>query len=69
MGAFGALTVEEGEDGTEGWIGTDAGRRGPALQRLFLGGWKRGGIPEKWDGKAGERIVLGLEQFLGMPGD
>jgi UDP-N-acetylglucosamine 2-epimerase (non-hydrolysing) len=55
------------EVGTNELIGTDPGRLAPALDRLFLGGWKRGAIPEKWDGKAGERIVLGLEQFLGVP--
>lgn len=54
------------EIGTNELIGTDPDRLGPALDRLFSGGWKRGGIPEKWDGKAGERIVLGLERFLGM---
>ena len=50
-------------------VGTDPARLGPALERLFAGKWKRGKIPEKWDGKAGERIVLGLEQFLGVACD
>jgi UDP-N-acetylglucosamine 2-epimerase (non-hydrolysing) len=31
---------------------------------LFAGQWKKGGIPEKWDGRAGERIVVTLEKLL-----
>jgi hypothetical protein len=27
------------------------------MERLFAGEWKKGGIPEKWDGKAAERVV------------
>ena len=57
------------EIGTNELVGTDPARLGPALERLFAGKWKRGKIPEKWDGKAGERIVLGLEQFLGVASD
>jgi len=51
--------------GTNELIGTDPNRLGPALNRLFAGNWKRGRIPEKWDGRAGERIVSVLERFLG----
>jgi UDP-N-acetylglucosamine 2-epimerase (non-hydrolysing) len=36
----------------------------PALDVLFAGDWKKGRIPEKWDGKAGERIVAVLERFF-----
>ena len=35
-----------------------------ALQRLLSGSWKRGGIPDLWDGQAGVRIVRHLEQLL-----
>ena len=52
--------------GTNELIGTDAERLGPALDMLFAGAWKRGGIPEKWDGRAGERIVAALEHWLGL---
>ena len=52
--------------GTNELIGTDPERLGPALDTLFAGEWKRGGIPEKWDGRAGERIVATLEQWLGL---
>ncbi len=50
--------------GTNELIGTDPARLGPALDRLFAGEWKRGGIPEKWDGHTGERIVAELERLL-----
>lgn len=45
------------EVGTNELVGTDPNKVGPAMEKLFDGGWKSGGIPEKWDGKAAERIV------------
>ena len=50
--------------GTNELIGTDPAALAPALDRLFAGQWKRGGIPEKWDGRTGERIVRELETLL-----
>lgn len=50
--------------GTNELIGTDPARLRPALDRLFAGQWKQGGIPDKWDGRAGERIVAALERLL-----
>lgn len=50
--------------GTNELLGTDPAALAPALQRLFAGKWKKGGIPEKWDGRAGERIVAALEMLL-----
>jgi len=52
------------EIGTNELIGTDSAALRPALDRLFAGQWKRGGIPEKWDGRTGERIVAELERLL-----
>jgi len=52
------------EVGTNELIGTDPAALQPALDRLFAGQWKRGGIPEKWDGRTGERIVAELERLL-----
>jgi UDP-N-acetylglucosamine 2-epimerase (non-hydrolysing) len=43
--------------GTNELIGTDPKGIAPALDKLFAGQWKKGGIPEKWDGKTAERIV------------
>ena len=51
--------------GTNELIGTDPARLKPALDRLFAGEWKKGGIPERWDGQAGPRIVEILERLLG----
>ncbi|MHB1543525.1 MAG: non-hydrolyzing UDP-N-acetylglucosamine 2-epimerase [Gammaproteobacteria bacterium] len=50
--------------GTNEVIGTDPGKLKPALDRLFAGQWKSGGIPEKWDGHTAERIVTVLERLL-----
>ena len=43
--------------GTNELIGTDPKKIKPALEKLLSGHWKQGQIPEKWDGKAAERIV------------
>ncbi|MDY6867269.1 MAG: UDP-N-acetylglucosamine 2-epimerase (non-hydrolyzing) [Chloroflexota bacterium] len=50
--------------GTNELIGTDPAKLAPALERLFAGLWKKGTVPEKWDGKTGGRIVQTLEQIL-----
>ena len=50
--------------GTNELIGTDPARLGPAMARLLAGQWKQGAIPEKWDGRAAERIVAALERLL-----
>lgn len=52
------------EVGTNEILGTDPCRLREALSELFAGSWKKGGIPEKWDGRAGERIVVALERLL-----
>lgn len=50
--------------GTNVLVGTDPARLGPVLERLFAGDWQTGGVPEQWDGHAGERIVAALDQLL-----
>lgn len=60
-------TTERPETVTQGTnvlVGTDPSRLGPVLDQLFAGEWKKGSIPEKWDGRTGERIVALLEQLL-----
>lgn len=49
--------------GTNELIGTDPKNLPPAFDRLFTGQWKKGAIPELWDGKTGERIVTILDQL------
>ncbi|MEQ9376690.1 MAG: UDP-N-acetylglucosamine 2-epimerase (non-hydrolyzing) [Imperialibacter sp.] len=43
--------------GTNELVGTQPEAIVEALGRLFAGNWKKGGIPELWDGKAAVRIV------------
>lgn len=50
--------------GTNELIGIDPKALVPAMDKLFAGQWKRGAIPEKWDGRSGERITQILEQLL-----
>lgn len=50
--------------GTNELLGTDPAALRPALDRLFAGQWKRGGIPPLWDGHTGARIVAVLERLL-----
>ena len=41
--------------GTNELIGTNPSAIKPALDKLFTGKWKKGGIPELWDGNAGRK--------------
>lgn len=50
--------------GTNDLVGTDPKAIEPALKRLFEGKWKKGSIPAKWDGKAGDRVVSHLMALL-----
>lgn len=50
--------------GTNELIGTDPASLKPALDRLFAGQWKTGGIPQMWDGQTGARIVAALEALF-----
>jgi UDP-N-acetylglucosamine 2-epimerase (non-hydrolysing) len=43
--------------GTNELIGTDPAAIPAYMSKLLSNNWKKGGIPEKWDGNAGKRIV------------
>jgi UDP-N-acetylglucosamine 2-epimerase (non-hydrolysing) len=43
--------------GTNEIVGTNPDNIIPYIQKLVRGEWKKGSIPELWDGKTGERIV------------
>jgi UDP-N-acetylglucosamine 2-epimerase (non-hydrolysing) len=45
-------------------IGTAPSNLKPALDRLFADNCKKGAIPQKWDGRTGERIGAILETLL-----
>jgi UDP-N-acetylglucosamine 2-epimerase (non-hydrolysing) len=52
------------ELGTNELVGTNPSAIKPALQKLFAGEWKKGAIPELWDGKSSERIVKHLIEIF-----
>jgi len=43
--------------GTNELLGTNPATIAPAMEKLFNGKWKKGGIPEYWDGEAAKRII------------
>ena len=43
--------------GTNELIGTDPKAIKPAMDKLFAGEWKKGAIPELWDGHTAARII------------
>lgn len=43
--------------GTNELLGTNPKAVPPAMEKLFSGNWKKGGIPELWDGQTSPRIV------------
>jgi UDP-N-acetylglucosamine 2-epimerase (non-hydrolysing) len=43
--------------GTNELLGVNPKAIKPAMETLFSGNWKKGSIPEMWDGKTGDRIV------------
>jgi UDP-N-acetylglucosamine 2-epimerase (non-hydrolysing) len=51
------------EIGTNELIGTNPKAIKPYLEKLFNGQWKKGSIPELWDGEAAERIVNVLKEI------
>jgi UDP-N-acetylglucosamine 2-epimerase (non-hydrolysing) len=50
-------------EGTNELVGTNPANIGPALQKVLSGNWKKGSIPELWDGKTGQRIASVLAQL------
>ena len=49
--------------GTNELIGTQPSAIAAAIERLRRGQWKKGEIPELWDGKSGERIVRHIQEL------
>lgn len=51
------------EVGTNELVGTNTSSIASAMQRLLSDCWKKGRIPEKWDGKAAIRIVSAIRSL------
>lgn len=49
--------------GTNELVGTNPKAIKPAMEKLFSGNWKKGVIPELWDGKSAKRIIDHLIQM------
>jgi UDP-N-acetylglucosamine 2-epimerase (non-hydrolysing) len=52
--------------GSNELIGTDPKAIKPSMEKLFSGKWKKGSIPEKWDGKTADRIVAVLTKIKNL---
>lgn len=52
------------EIGTSELAGSDPQKIRNYVDRILAGEWKKGGIPEGWDGKASERITGIVKEFL-----
>lgn len=50
--------------GTNVLVGTEPKNIKPTLDLLFEGKWKKGGIPDLWDGRTSERIIDILEGII-----
>lgn len=51
------------DQGTNELLGVNPKAIAPAMEKLFSGNWKKGGIPHLWDGYTAERIITILETF------
>lgn len=49
--------IETVKIGTNVLVGEDADALGQETRRMTSGEWKKGGIPDSWDGRSAERIV------------
>jgi UDP-N-acetylglucosamine 2-epimerase (non-hydrolysing) len=50
--------------GTNELLGTNPDAIAPALEKVFNGTWKKGGIPPRWDGQTSHRIVKHLVELF-----
>ena len=52
--------------GTNELVGTDPVKISAAFDTLLAGNWKKGAIPDLWDGHAAQRIIDHLVEIYGM---
>jgi UDP-N-acetylglucosamine 2-epimerase (non-hydrolysing) len=50
--------------GTNELLGTNPKAIRPAMEKLFSGNWKKGSIPELWDGRTADRIINHLMELF-----
>ena len=50
--------------GTNELVGEDSEQLGKMMERLMKGEWKKGGLPERWDGRTAERIIQILSEHI-----
>lgn len=50
-------------EGTNKLVGTDPNKIRKCFKKIFNGNWKKGRVPEYWDGKTGERILKILNKL------
>lgn len=50
--------------GTNELVGSDVNKIAAALHLIIANQWKKGAIPEKWDGKTAERIVVIINNLV-----
>jgi UDP-N-acetylglucosamine 2-epimerase (non-hydrolysing) len=53
--------------GTNELIGTDPAALANPLEAITAGRWKKGAIPDLWDGRTSERIAKILDRLVGRP--
>lgn len=51
--------------GTNEMVGTNPDNIKYYVQKMVSGDWKKGGIPELWDGKTAERVVAAIAELQG----
>ena len=49
--------IETVKQGTNVLVGEDAEQLKKAMHDLLDGNWKKGSLPDRWDGRTAERIV------------
>ena len=54
------------EIGTNELIGTDPNSTAPTLKKLYSNKWKKGRIPELWDGQTSRRIINQIIKLYGL---
>lgn len=55
--------IETVKQGTNVLVGEDAGKLSEAIRDMVAGKWKSSTVPDRWDGRVGERIVQTIVNY------